>query len=153
MNLAAYGDGISMGLDGIAEKFESQAAGERANYQLGVYHRDLGEYAQAIEEFEEAVELNDGVVAVLAQGGIGDCHVELGDFEAAVRAFTSAASAGESSSAEAVLAPMFLYKAALAHLELGNTKEAAKLLEEIVEDYPESQQFSTAQVLHASLAS
>ncbi len=151
LSLAAYGDGIAMGLDGVAEKYASQAAGERANYELGIYHRDMGEYADAIERFEAATGLGDGVVSVLAQGGIGDCHVELGDYEAAARAFLAAASAGASDSAGEVLAPMFLYKAALAHLELGNTSEAANLLEEIVSDYPESQQFSTAQVLHASL--
>ena len=151
LNLAAYGDGIAMGLDGVAEKYASQSAGERASYELGVYHRDMGEYADAIERFEEATGLGDGVVSVLAQGGIGDCHVELGDYEAAARAFLAAASAGGSESAGEVLAPMFLYKAALAHLELGNTSEAANLLEEIVSDYPQSQQFSTAQVLHASL--
>ncbi len=151
LSLAAYGDGISLGLDGVAEKYAAQAAGERANYELGVYHRDMGEYADAIERFEQATGLGDGVVSVLAQGGIGDCHVELGDYESAARAFLSAASAGASGSAGDVLAPMFLYKAALAHMELGNTKEAANLLEEIVSDYPSSQQFSTAQVLHASL--
>ncbi len=152
LNLAAYGDGISMGLDGIADKFSGQAAGDRANYELGIYHRDLGEYAEAMARFEEAVSIGDGVVSVLAQGGIGDCQVELGDYEAAARAFKAAASAGASSSAEQVLAPMFLYKAAIAHMELGNTSEAASLLEEVVSDYPESQQFSMAQVLHASIA-
>lgn len=153
LNLAAYGDGISMGLDGIADKFSGQAAGDRANYELGIYHRDLGEYAEAITRFEAAASIGDGVVSVLAQGGIGDCHVELGDFDAAARAFQKAASAGASSSAQEVLAPMFLYKAAIAHMELGNTGEAASLLNEVVNDYPESQQFSMAQVLHASIAS
>lgn len=153
MNLAAFGDGISLGLDGIAEKYSAQDAGDRANYELGIYHRDLGEYAVAISRFEAATGLGDGVVSVLAQGGIGDCHVELTDFEAAAKAFAAAASAAASSSASEVLAPMFLYKAALAHMELGNTDKAASLLEEIVSDFPESQQFSMAQVLHASLAS
>lgn len=152
-NLAAYGDGISMGLDAVADKFASQAAGGRASYQLGVHHRDLGEYADAVARFEEAVGLGDGVVSVLAQGGIGDCQVEQGDYEAAARAFLAAASAGANGSAGQILAPMFLYKAALAEMELGNTDEAANLLEQIVADYPESQQFSLAQVLHASIAS
>lgn len=152
MNLAAYGDGIAMGLDGIAEKFGSMAAGERAHYELGIYHRDMAEYDTAIEHFESAVGLGDGVVSVLAQGGIGDCWVELGDYAAAAKAFDKAASAAESSDAADALAPMFCYKAALAHLEQGNTRAAADHLATIVNDYPTSQAFSMAQVLQASIA-
>lgn len=151
MNLAAYGDGISMGLDGIAEKYGAYAAGTRASYELGVYHRDMAEYDQAIANFEAATSIGDGVVSVLAQGGIGDCMAEMGDYKGAAGAFKSAVSAAASSDAAEVLVPMFLYKGALAQMELGENDTAKRLLGEIVENYPESQQFSMAQALHASL--
>lgn len=150
VELAAFGDGYSAGLGEIMEEYSGTSAGNRAAYRMGVYHRDAGSYEEAIAAFE-SVDVDDDVVQVLAAGGIGDCYVELGDLEAAQSAFKRAISNAESGLAESVLAPMFLFKAALVEMELGNNGQAKKYFDRIVEDYPTSQQNNPSVALAASL--
>ena len=151
VDLAAYGDGFAAGLEEIMNDHSGTAAGARAAYRMGIVHRDAGAFEEAIAAFEQA-EANDDVIATLAAGNIGDCQVELGDYDAARTAFNSAISAAESGLAEAVLAPMFLYKAALVEMELGSNAAAKSYLDRIVKDYPKSQQKNGAAAMAASLA-
>ena len=151
MSLAALGDGYSAGLEEVMADHEGTAAGQRAAYRMGIYYRDAGDFEGAIAAFEE-VNVGDDVVQVLAAGNIGDCYVELADYESAQAAFNNAISLAISSMAEDVLAPMFLYKGALVEIELGNNAQAKKHLDRIVEDYPTSQQNNASEALAASLA-
>jgi tetratricopeptide (TPR) repeat protein len=151
MSLAALGDGYSAGLEEVMADHEGTAVGQRAAYRMGIYYRDAGDFEGAIAAFEE-VNVGDDVVQVLAAGNIGDCYVELADYESAQAAFNNAISLATSSMAEDVLAPMFLYKGALVEIELGNNAQAKKHLDRIVEDYPTSQQNNASEALAASLA-
>ena len=151
MSLAALGDGYVAGLEEVMADHEGTAAGQRAAYRIGIYYRDAGDFEGAIAAFEE-VNVGDDVVQVLAAGNIGDCYVELADYESAQAAFNNAISLATSSMAEDVLAPMFLYKGALVEIELGNNAQAKKHLDRIVEDYPTSQQNNASEALAASLA-
>ena len=151
MSLAALGDGYVAGLEEVMADHEGTAAGQRAAYRMGIYYRDAGDFEGAIAAFEE-VNVGDDVVQVLAAGNIGDCYVELADYESAQAAFNNAISLATSSMAEDVLAPMFLYKCALVEIELGNNAQAKKHLDRIVEDYPTSQQNNASEALAASLA-
>ena len=151
VNLAAFGDGYSAGLEEVMLDQSSTPAGQRAAYRMGIYHRDAGDFQSAIDAFEQ-VDVNDDVIQVLAAGNIGDCYVELGDFDSAQRAFKKAISLASSSLAESVLAPMFLFKAALVELELGDKEQAKSFLDRIVEDYPKSQQKGASVSLSASLS-
>ena len=118
---------------------------------MGIYFRDAGDFEAAIDAFED-VNVGDDVVQVLAAGNIGDCYVELSDYEAAKQAFDDAIALASSSMAADVLAPMFLYKSALVEIELGNEAQAKKHLDRIVENYPTSQQKNASEALAASLA-
>ena len=138
-------------LEEVMADHEGTAVGQRAAYRMGIYYRDAGDFEGAIAAFEE-VNVGDDVVQVLAAGNIGDCYVELADYEAAQAAFNNAISLATSSMAEDVLAPMFLYKGALVEIELGNNALAKKHLDRIVEDYPTSQQNNASEALAASLA-
>ena len=151
MSLAALGDGYSAGLEEVMADHEGTAVGQRAAYRMGIYYRDAGDFEGAIAAFEE-VNVGDDVVQVLTAGNIGDCYVELADYESAQAAFNNAISLAISSMAEDVLAPMFLYKGALVEIELGNNAQAKKHLDRIVEDYPTSQQNNASEALAASLA-
>lgn len=150
LSLAAFGDGYSAGLEEVMMDHAGTPAGQRAAYRMGIYHRDAGDFDAAIAAFEE-VNVNDDVVQVLAAGNIGDCYVELADYDAASDAFGLAISLASSSLAEDVLAPMFLYKGALVEMELGNNSQAKSYLDRIVEDYPNSQQKNASVSLAASL--
>ena len=151
LDLAAFGDGYEAGLEEIMLSETGTSAGTRAAYRMGVYHRDSGAFEEAITAFEE-VDFSDEVIRVLSAGNIGDCYVELGDYEAAINHFDKAISYASSGLAESVLVPMFLYKAAIVNIELGDMSSAKQNLSRIVSDYPESQQFNTAQGLASSIA-
>tara|TARA_B110000503_G_scaffold139978_1_gene229655 strand:- start:4668 stop:5360 length:693 start_codon:yes stop_codon:yes gene_type:complete len=150
LDLAAYGDGYEAGLEEIMASESGTSAGTRAAYRMGVFHRDAGAFEDAIAAFEQ-VDFSDEVIQVLSTGNIGDCYVELGDYAAALNHFEKAASLASSGLAESVLAPMFLYKAAIVEIELGDMGSAQKKLNRIVADYPKSQQFNTAKGLVSSL--
>jgi tetratricopeptide (TPR) repeat protein len=151
LDLAAFGDGYEAGLEEIMISETGTSAGGRAAYRMGVFHRDAGSFEEAISAFEE-VDFSDEVIRVLSTGNIGDCYVELGDYEAAVNHFDKAVSYASSGLAESVLAPMFLYKAAIVNIELGDLDTAENNLNRIVSDYPQSQQFNTAKGLVSSIA-
>ena len=151
LDLAAYGDGYEAGLEEIMTSEEGTSAGTRAAYRMGIFHRDAGAFDEAIAAFEQ-VDFSDQVIQVLSSGNIGDCYVELGDLNAALNHFEKAASLASSGLAESVLTPMFLYKAAIVQIELGEKSDAKKKLNRIVEDYPKSQQFKTAKGLASTLA-
>jgi tetratricopeptide (TPR) repeat protein len=151
MNLAVLGDGYAAGLEEVMTNHEGTAVGQRAAYRMGIYYRDAGDFEAAIDAFGE-VNIGDDVVQVLAAGNIGDCFVELADYESAQEAFNEAISLASSSLAEDVLAPMFLYKGALVEIELGNSSRAKEHLDRIVEDYPASQQKNLSEALAASLS-
>ena len=151
MSRAALGDGYAARLEEVMTDHEGTAVSQRAAYRMGIYYRDAGDFEGAIAAFEE-VNVGDDVVQVLAAGNIGDCYVELANYESAQAAFNNAISLATSSMAEDVLAPMFLYKGALVEIELGNNAQAKKHLDRIVEDYPTSQQNNASEALAASLA-
>ena len=152
VDLAAYGDGFAAGLEEVMNDNSGTAAGARASYRMGIVHRDAGAFEDAIAAFEQA-DVNDDVIATLALGNIGDCQVEMEDYDAAKSAFDKAISGASSSLAEAVLAPMYLYKAALVEIELGNNAAAKSHLDRTVSNYPKSQQKNGATALTASIAS
>jgi tetratricopeptide (TPR) repeat protein len=151
INLAQLGDGYYGGLEEVMLDHEGTAAGQRAAYRMGIILRDAGDYEGAIEAFQK-VDVNDNVIQVLATGNVGDCYVELTDYEAAAVAFDEAVDLASSSLAEDVLAPMFLYKGALVQIELGNYGAAKTMLDRIVNDYPKSQQNNASEALAASLS-
>lgn len=151
LNLAAYGDGYDAGLEEILNDHSGTNAAERAAYELGIVYRDNGQFEEAIEAFANAG-VDDGMIGALAECNIGDCKVELGQYNEAVGHFEAAARMAASDLGEDVLAPLFLFKSAVAKIETGDTRGAKEDLDRIVEDYPNSQQYNTAVGMSASLA-
>ena len=150
IELAQYGDGFSAGLEEIMEEHSGTYAASRAAYMVGVANRDAGLFEEAIEEFEQ-VSLNDNIIKPFALAGIGDCYIELGDYESAEPYFDDAARAADNGLAANAIASNFHYKRALVLIELGRTEEAKEELGHIVEEHPNSRLFKTAQALNASL--
>ena len=151
LDLAARGDGYDPGLEEILNNHDGTKAAARAAYELGVVYRDEGRFEEAIDAFSSA-DIDDDIIGALAEGSIGDCLVELGNYNEAVSHFEKAASIGASGLGEDVLAPMYLFKAGITKLETGDKAGAKADFERIVNDYPESQQFNTARGMAASLA-
>ena len=150
VDLALNGDGLYPGLYDIIEDHDGTAAAARARYELGTILRSQGDHAGAISAFEEAG-LNDDVLSVLALINIGDCNVELGNYDAASDAFNNAVRAGESSIGEDYLTPIALYKGALVDIERGDARTAKGKLSRIAKDYSSSNLKATAEGLAATL--
>ena len=96
--------------------------------------------------------LKDDILATLASINIGDCEVELGNYDAAADAFVRPARMAGSSIGEDYLAPIALYKAALVDLELDNASGAKSKLSRIAEDYPTSNLQATAEGSQPAIA-
>ena len=94
--------------------------------------------------------MQDDVLSTIAAINIGDCEVELGNYEAARSAFGDAIRASRSIG-EDFLAPIALYKGALVDLELDNADAARAKLSRIAEDYPTSNLQATAEGLAAAI--
>jgi hypothetical protein len=151
LDLAAYGDGFSDGLETVMTEHAGTKAGQRAAYRMGVYHRSKGAWDEAIAAFSE-VDFDDDVVGPLAVAGIGDCQVELQQFDEAIASFEDAVGRSENGLAADALAPMFLMKSAIVKLETGDTKGALADFTRIADDYASSQQATLAKGYAASLS-
>jgi len=144
---AMYGDNVYMGFEEIADKYSGTKSAKRAHYHMGVILRKSGDFEGAMSHFDEASSLNDETIGTFAIGGCGDMAVELGNFEDALSYFLKAAK----NSDNAFNRPYFLLKSATVEMELGKTDAARKHFKEITEDFPESNEFRTAEKLLASL--
>ncbi len=151
VDLALNGDGLYPGLIEVMENHGGTKAAARAAYETGILLRQQGDFAGAIEAFEGAG-LKDDILSALATINVGDCEVELGNFDAAADAFDKAVGMAGSSIGEDYLAPIALYKGALVDLELGRDGKAKSKLSRIAMDYPTSNLKATAEGLAASIA-
>lgn len=152
LDLAIDGDGLYEGLVGIIDQHPGTKASARAHYQLGTIHRDRGEFDEAIEHFKQ-VDLNDDVVGPMAIGNLGDCYVENGDIAEGAKYFEQAANEAMGGKGAGFVAPIYLQKAGIAQMELGNMKKAAGFFKTIVNDYPAAQQINDAKKYLAKLES
>ena len=150
-DLAMLGDGLNAGLEEILSDHSGTPAAARAAFELGIMHRDAARFDEAVEAFQQA-DFGDDVFGPLVDANIGDCLVELGDLEGAEGHFASAASTAASGLAAKALAPMCAYKQALVLLELGNEDKAKKVLQGLVDEFPNSTYAANATGLAASLA-
>ena len=150
IDLALYGDGFSDGLIAIMENHSGTYAASRASYQVGIAHRDMGMFEEAIKAFKN-VHLSDDAIAAYALTGIGDCYTDIGDYAAAEGSFEDAADLADGGLAHAILAPSIHYKRALVLIELDRVSDAKKALAHIISDHPESKYKATAEALNAAL--
>ncbi|MDR2562876.1 MAG: tetratricopeptide repeat protein [Prevotellaceae bacterium] len=132
--LALYGDGTmdGAGFEQIAEEYGSTDAGNLANFCAGVCCLQIGEYEKGIE-FLERFKSDDEVLAPRALANIGDCYVEIENYEQALKYFLKAAKLKENN-----LAAKYLMKATAIYEKNGNYAEALKLYQEIKTKYADS---------------
>ncbi|MDR0384960.1 MAG: tetratricopeptide repeat protein [Prevotellaceae bacterium] len=129
--LEGQGD-LEPGFETIANDYGSTPSGNLANFYAGVCCLKLGEYERAIAHFSK-FKSGDEIFAPRALANIGNCYVELGDLEKAVKYFEQAAQKKDN-----LAAPSYLMKATAVYEKLGQYSKALKLYEEIKYKYPES---------------
>lgn len=138
LDLALYGDGNHFGFLEIADNYSLTRYGNLANYYIGLIYMQQGEFELAIEHLKDG-QLDDAIAGSIAIGAIGDCYVELGDYEQALAQFKKAAS----NSANQFTAPIYMKKAATVYEELGNYSKALALYQDIKKKYPNSTEAKT----------
>lgn len=129
--LAPEGQKQMKGFEQIAEEYSITKSGSLANYCAGICCLRTGKYEQAIE-FLNKYDGNDEMVAPIAIGAIGDCHMELNHLEDAAKYYTKAAEKSQNS----FTTPHYLKKAGFAYELLANYQEALNVYERIKREYP-----------------
>jgi tetratricopeptide (TPR) repeat protein len=147
---ALNGDGLSATLQDVMDEHSGTSAAARAAYEMGLILRGEGDFAGALDAFNES-DMDGEILSVIVEINRGDCMVELGDYDAALRTFNAAAKSATGSNAGGYLAPLALYKSAVVAMELGNNSSASASLNSIVKDYPNSPQRGAAEGLAAAL--
>jgi tetratricopeptide (TPR) repeat protein len=138
LDLALNGDGNHFGFMQIADEYSITKYGNLANYYIGVIHMKKGEYETAIEYLKDG-QLDDEITGSVAIGAIGDCYVELGDYDKGLTYFKKAAANSDNQ----FTAPLYMKKAATVYEEKKDYKAALKLYNSIKKDYPNSNEAKT----------
>jgi tetratricopeptide (TPR) repeat protein len=127
-------DSLDVALDGfesIAKQYDGKSGGEVSNYMAGRILMQKGQFEDALKYLEKA-DLDDVYLGSMVIGLQGDCHVELKNFDQAVKLYEKAAGRQENE----MTSPMFLKKAALVYeLELKNFDKATELYKRIEMEY------------------
>lgn len=143
-NLALEGANGKYGLLKIAEEYGGTRAGNLANYKAGMAYLNIGgdQYQKAID-YLTAYEGGDSVLETIAKAGIGDALVQVGQPGDAVSYYLDAADTNPNE----FTTPKYLLKAAQAALKSGDNAAAIAALERIENDYPDADEYDSAQVL------
>lgn len=132
--LALRGDEQNDGFEAIVDEYGMTDAAELAAYYAGVCAYNLGEYEEAASYLKK-VDNRSVNLAPAAKMLLGDCHVQLDEYEKAVKCFEKAAERENM-----LIAPKALKKAGLAYEKMGKYAKAAKAYTKIKDTYFQSQE-------------
>jgi tetratricopeptide (TPR) repeat protein len=132
-SLALYGDGNYLGFIDIIDSYGPSKVGNLAQYYAGISYRALGEYENAIDHLKR-FSTSDKMIGSIAYGSIGDCYIQLEQFEEGAEYYVKAAKLGKNDFSS----PVYFMKAGLVYEELSKYSEALKVYEIIKNDYPKS---------------
>lgn len=128
--LAISGDGNFLGFEQIANEYSATPSGNLANYYVGVSYMNLGKYEEAITNLK-AFSTSDLLIAPVAAGAIGDCYMELEQYDKAISAFSDAASYDNQFSTS-----IYLKKLGVAYEVKGDYAKAIETYSKIKDNYP-----------------
>lgn len=141
------GDETVIGLEGIIEQYGGTDAGKVASLMAANCYLNLGKYAEAREQFENAEGSDAPVVQIGALMGLGACKEQDKDFAGAAELYDRAAGIGAKSGLDS-RCKLF---AGLAYEKAGNTEKAVKSYTDIVKRDEGSEQAAFARVCLARL--
>jgi len=135
MVMAPEGQKTMMGFEQIADEYSMTKSGSLANYCAGICYLRTGKYQEAIERLQK-YDGNDDIIAPIALGAIGDCHMEMNNADEAVKYYLKAAE----KSSNSFTSPIYLKKAGLAYEVKANYTEALNVYERIKREFGKSQE-------------
>ncbi len=133
LDKALFGDGNHLGFVDIADEYSSTKPGNLANYYAGLSYLKKGDFDNAID-YLSRFKADDGLVAPMAQGAIGDAYLEKGDQSKAADEYLKAATMKDNN----FTSPLFYFKAAETFELMGKYDEALKNYQIIHDKYPNS---------------
>lgn len=140
--LALEGGEGKYGMLDIAKEYSNTPAGNLANYYVGMAYLNMNKYDQAIQYLSD-FNSDDQMLAPIANGGIGDAFVQLNQLEDGLEYYDKALS----QSTNDYTTPMFLKKAGVIAMKLGNAQKALDYFERIKADYANSDDGKNIDVL------
>ena len=133
--LALNGNGADyIGFEGIMNDYSMTKTAKLAAAYAGLSYMGLGQYETAIDYLKK-FKADDIMVSPALVGAVGDCYVELKEYNKAVKFFEKAAETDNE-----LLSPIYLMKAANVYEKLEKYKKALAAYERIQKDYPKSQE-------------
>lgn len=133
--LALEGAEGKYGLLDITEEYSGTSAANLAHYAAGISYMQLNQYQQAIDHLEE-FSTDDAMLGPISVGNIGDAFVQLGQ-PADALGYYEKAIAGKTND---FTTPLYLQKAGVTALQLGEYDRALGYFRRIKEDFPQSAQ-------------
>jgi len=133
LEVALNGSDVAYGFLDIIDKYGITETANLAHYYAGISYLRLGQYEEAIS-YLESYDCQDVMVCAVALGATGDAFMELGEVDKALNYYYSAVDHSDNG----LTAPVYLMKAARAHEEVGDYKEALDNYNRIKDEYPNS---------------
>ncbi len=131
----------------VAETAPRSKMGSKAKYRSAGLHESRGETEIALALYEEAANTNSGESAAQAQFRLGEIYEERGEFRVAARHFMRVAILF----LHETLSPEALWRAGQSFEKDGDDDQARKTYEEVLNEFPDSEQASQAKQRIASL--
>ncbi len=138
-NLAINGDGNYLGFLDIIDDYGITKAANRAKYYTGISYLHMGQFEEALDYLDK-FKTKDILLAPVAEGAKGDCYLELGEPDKALKQYKSAYSASDNE----LTAPIYMMKAAKLLELMDELQQALDLYQEVKKKYPESTEASNA---------
>lgn len=138
---------FTLGFAQIAENFSRTDAGNLAKYYAAVSEYELGNYESSLS-YIESFNKPRGILGVSPSVFHATVLLEMERFEEAASLFEQAANWDENNATT----PRNLYEAALAYEAAGLNGEANRVLDKILQDYPNSQVTARAERMKGALA-
>jgi TolA-binding protein len=135
-----FQEALNSGLIETGKKYSSTKAGKLANYYAGISYFHLGDFNSAVFYLGK-FKTNNDLLKALSTSALADAQMEIGDVSGALKNYKLSAAATKNEA----IAPVVLFKAALAHETQGKIDEAIKLYTELKDKYPSSDQANDAE--------
>jgi len=131
--VALNGSQGKFGLLDVADKYAGTPSANLAHYYAGMSYLEIKDYKNAISHLED-FSSNDMMLGPLAQGAIGDAFMQLDQTDEALTHYENAFRLNKND----FTTPRFLFKAAVAAIDLTKNDIAVTYLNRIKDEYKDS---------------
>ena len=141
-NMSLNGGEGKYGMLDIINNYGGTPAANLANYYAGMAYLNLKDYQNAVTHLGD-FSSDDKMLGPIAKGGIGDAFVQLNQKEDALGYYEKAFKANTND----FTTPLYLMKAALVAIDLGQNEKALEYLKRIKSEFSESTEATQVDVL------